>query len=102
MNVLTGNLGSTILTFGSIAKENVWATIKMLQSQKNVSTLSEPFLLTTNMKEATVSVGSKRRVTYNQAVSETGDTGSAQGFTDAKAALTVKVTPQLTLKALSI
>jgi len=98
VSLVTGGIGSTILTFGNITKNNVWAAIKLLQTQKNVSTLAEPFILTTNMKKATVSVGSTRRVSYQDAISDAATTGDTKGYKDATAELKLGVTPQINLE----
>jgi len=96
-----GGLGSTVLTFGNAAKDNIWGIIRMLQSQVNLTVIQQPFLTTTNMKKASIMIGETRRVVYQQAIAElSGDAGSAQGFEDAEAKLTLIVTPQINLEGI--
>jgi len=96
MQNMVASLGSTILTFGKMG--NVWSMIRLLQSQTNVTVLSKPFILTTNMKEAKILVGEKRRVSYQQAIGDDqGTLGDTYGYQDAKADLEVKVKPHINL-----
>jgi len=96
-SVITG-LGSTVLTFGNIAKSNVWASIRMLQAQNNVSVSQQPFLLTTNLKKARLQAGETRRVSYQQAIADnTGNAGDARGFENVSADLVIEVKPQINL-----
>ena len=96
MSTVVSTVGSTVLTFGKA--NNIWNVIQMLQTQTNATVLSKPFIVTTNMKEAEIKVGEKRRVVSQQAIAEnSGDPGSATGYEDAEASLDVKVTPQINL-----
>lgn len=93
---MAAGLGSTVLTFGKSG--SIWANIRLLQSQLNATVLSRPFIITTNLKEATIEVGETRRVVYQEAIAEnSGNTGDAKGYENAKATLKVKVKPQINL-----
>jgi len=95
---LVAPIGSTILTFGNIAKKNVWGLIQLLQEEVNATVLSQPFIITTNMKEATITIGEDRRIVYQKAIGESeGNKGGAQGFKTETADLKIKVKPQINL-----
>lgn len=82
--------GNTVLSLGHDGY-GVWGVFQMLQTISNIHVVSNPFLVTTNKTKAVVSLGTTRRVV----------TGVVQGNTpiasqgDQKAALEVKITPQI-------
>ena len=96
MTAVTAGIGSTVLTFGKAG--DIWSMLKMLQTETNVTVLSKPFIVTTNMKEATIQVGETRRVVYQKSIGELqGNIGDASGYEDSTAKLTVKAKPQINL-----
>lgn len=97
MQNMVSGLGSTILTFGSIAKKNVWGMIRMLQTQTNLTVLSKPFIVTTNMKQSKITVGQKRRVAYQEAIGESSGSAGLRGYKDVNADLTLNIKPQINL-----
>lgn len=96
MQNMVANIGSTVLSFG--AKGDTWSILKLLQSQTNTTVLSRPFIITTNMKQATIEVGETRRVVSQEALAEqTGNVGNAAGYENAEASYKINVTPQINL-----
>jgi len=92
---MTFGLGSTVLTFGKIA--DVWSIVKMLKQQTNTTVLSQPFIVATNMKKATIEVGTTRRIEMQQAIGESTGALGATGYQDADAKLSLNVTPHINL-----
>ncbi|MBU1007932.1 hypothetical protein KKA53_02545 [Candidatus Dependentiae bacterium] len=93
---MTFGLGSTVLSFGGTG--DVWALVRMLKTQTNTSVLYKPFIVAKNMRKALISVGEKRRISYQQAVAEaTGNIGDARGYQDAEAEIKIAVKPQINL-----
>jgi general secretion pathway protein D len=84
--------GSTVVSFGTDAANGVWGVFAALESITNAQVVSNPFLTTVNNKEAQVELGSTRRVVTAEVISG-GSSNSSLG--DLKAALTVKITPQI-------
>lgn len=97
MEAAAGGLGTTLLTFGNVAV-SVWNVIRMLKSEVNLTVHSQPYIVTTNMKKASITVGTKRRVVYQNAIAQnTGNAGDARGYKDARADLTIEAKPQINL-----
>lgn len=99
VNRLLGNLinlvtqagpGNTILTLGQDIF-GVWGIFQALRTITNVQVISNPFLFASNKTPAEVSLGQTIRVIESTIIG-TDDTNT---FGDDRAALTVKITPQI-------
>lgn len=88
--ITSAGTGSTVVSLGSDAY-GVWGVFSVLESIASAQVVSNPFLTTTNKTAASVSLGSTRRV---QTATVVGSTDQAS-LGDLKAALTVKITPQI-------
>ena len=94
---LTEKVGSSILTFGKC--RDIWGLFRMLQTEQNTSLLSQPFIVTTNMKKAKISVGETRRLVKERAIADTGAVSTdAAGYENVKAELNLEITPQINLE----
>lgn len=93
---ITGGLGSTILSFGNAAAQNIWSVVKILQSKTNTTVLSEPFIVTTNMKKAKIVIGTKKRLAYQKIIADSS-TDAQLGYKNADANLSLEVMPQINL-----
>jgi len=97
LKTITFGQGSTVLTFGK--NNDIWSMIRMLKTQVNTTVISQPFITTTNMRKASITVGETRRLEIQQAVAEnTGDPGSARGYEDKDVELKLEVTPQINIE----
>lgn len=85
------SVGNTVVSLGTDAF-GVWGVFAALESVANAQVVSNPFLTTTNKTPATVELGTTRRVTTAQVLSGSTPSNSQD---DLKAALTVKITPQI-------
>lgn len=83
--------GNTVVSLGTDAF-GVWGVFRALESIASAQVVSNPFLTTTNKTAAIVELGSTRRV---QTATVVGGTTPQDSFGDLKAALTVKITPQI-------
>jgi len=92
LNQLTFDQGMATITLGKL--NNIWGAFYALKTQANASLLSQPFVTVGNKMEATVNVGSEKRVIQET----TGSGNTAQtGWTSVKADTTLKITPQINL-----
>jgi general secretion pathway protein D len=91
VSLVTGSAaGNTILTLGSDAF-GVWGIFNALKTISNVQVVSNPFLIATNKTEAVVSLGEIKNI-----VTATIETQNpVPTYSDKKADLTVKITPQI-------
>ena len=97
-SLLTGNVvnsvGSTLITVG----KNVWGLLKIVKQIGTTQIISNPFLVTTNNTQATVTMGVTRQVVSSQVLAPTTGnsvTTIATGYESAEANLTITVTPQV-------
>jgi len=90
---LTGQLGSTILSFGKTA--NLWGVFKMLQSNTNASIVAQPFLSVTNKYEASITIGETRRKDSQTGFDAQGN--QITGKVDTQADLIINVKPQINI-----
>jgi len=91
IQLVTGAIaGSTIVSLGSDAN-GVWGIFGALQTLSNTQVVSNPFLIATNKTQATVTLGSTRRVVTGIVKGQT----DTQTFNDTSANLTVVITPQI-------
>lgn len=101
VNRLLGNLlnlvtqstpGSTVITLGKDIF-GVWGIFQALQTVSNSEVISNPFLITTNRKTASVSVGETRRVISSQIIqNQNTPTNTEQNLA---ANFTIEVNPQI-------
>ena len=84
--------GSTVLSIGSESAGGVWGLFEILQKHLNAKVVANPFLITTNNSEATVSLGNTRNVTsgYSDGVG-----GKSYFKSEISAPLKVTVTPKI-------
>jgi general secretion pathway protein D len=91
----TGNSpGSTVVSLGSDLF-GVWGFFKVLQSYSRVGVVANPFLVTSNKYQATVSIGEVRRIQSSTVIA--GPDTVQPTFTDIPANLTVTITPQISV-----
>lgn len=83
--------GNTIVSLGT-DQFGVWGIFNILHTVSNAEVVSNPFIITSNKKKASVSVGETRRVVTGQVI---GGTGPVNSFGNDSANLTVTVTPQI-------
>lgn len=93
LNLVTqSNPGSTVITLGKDIF-GVWGIFQALQTVSNAEVISNPFLITTNRKTATVSLGETRRVISSQIIqNQDTETNTQQNL---EANLEIKVNPQI-------
>lgn len=85
--------GNTVVQLGVDAfGGSVWGIFNALQTVSDVQVLSNPFLIATNKKEASISIGELRRVLSAQVV---GGQSTQNSFTNDEANLEVTITPQI-------
>jgi len=87
---VTGQLGSTILSFGRI--NNIWMILQMLETFSHATVLSKPFLTISNKYESTVYV---KRVVRVITQSAGPDANSLKGMGDNEATIELTVKPQI-------
>ncbi|HBS48051.1 TPA: hypothetical protein DEO28_02430 [Candidatus Dependentiae bacterium] len=92
INDISGSLGSSVLTFGNAATNNIWMIFQMLQSITYTSIVARPFLTVSNKYESSLTIGETKRVTSQTTITAAGGQG-VSGQTDDTADMTVKVTP---------
>jgi general secretion pathway protein D len=80
--------GSTILTFGKTG--DLWAIFRMLKEQKNVSILSQPFIMVGNKTKGTINIGEELQVLQEEG-------GGSKGYASVESKTSVNVTPQINL-----
>jgi general secretion pathway protein D len=90
--VTNSTAGSTVLTLGKDVF-GVWGIVQALQTISDLQVISNPFLITTNTKKATVSLGETRRVITSQILQNNIQTNDTLG--DLPANLTVDIVPQI-------
>lgn len=84
--------GSTAITI-SDSDGSIWNILQILQSYGQTKILSNPHVIATNNKKATVSIGEKRLVAGEAVGSAGGATTAKQTYVDAK--LDVFITPRI-------
>jgi general secretion pathway protein D len=90
--------GTTLLTLG--AAQNIWSIFQMLKSQTNTTLISQPFILASNMKPAHLSVGESQYLIKEREFID-GEASGAASYVEAKANLTLDVTPQINLDGIT-
>ena len=93
LNAVTAGQGTTLLTLGKAG--NLWSFFKLFKSQTNATIISKPFIIATNMQQATLTVGETQYVIKEEIFS--GDQSGQAVYKPADANLTLKVTPQINL-----
>ncbi|MFI5332884.1 MAG: secretin N-terminal domain-containing protein [Candidatus Babeliales bacterium] len=95
INLVNGSFGTSLPgnTVVSLGTDffGVWGIFNILETISNAQVVSNPFLVATNKKKATVSVGQRRRVVAANVVGAT----TQESFANDDANLTVSVTPQI-------
>lgn len=98
LNLVTSTqAGNTILTLGK-DMFGVWGIFQALQSVTNAQVISNPFLVTTNLKTALISIGETRRVISAQV----SGVQTSNAFEDLDANLTVKLRPHINIDGMVI
>lgn len=85
--------GSFVVSLGQIG--NIWAVFRALKTISNTSLISKVFLTTANNTEGIFRSGEERRVVEEQAISESGNVGTAPGYQSLKAETVAKFKPQI-------
>jgi Type II secretory pathway, component PulD len=92
VNLASGvGFGQTLVSLGT-DQYGVWGLLKILQTYTKLTVVANPFLVTTNKYQATVSVGETRRVISSQVFSGSTPTNT---FDNLPATLDVTITPQI-------
>lgn len=95
LNLVVGApAGNTVIALGEDLC-GVWGIMQMLETVANVQLVSNPFLIATNNKEATVELGETRRVVTSQAVDSDNVQNTLNAFGSDEANLVVNVKPQI-------
>jgi general secretion pathway protein D len=92
-NTIVNTAGSTLITFG----RSIWGLLKIVQEIATTQIISNPFLVTTNNTQGTVSMGVTRQVITSNvySTSSTSTTSIASGYESVTASLSITVTPQV-------
>jgi general secretion pathway protein D len=86
--------GSMIISLGDAQTGGVWAVFQLLNRFANTTILAQPFLVTTNHQQATVTIQQERLIKGD---ADTANTSVALRFETVTAGLTVDILPHISL-----
>lgn len=92
-NVGAVEQGTSFLSFGP--PDNIWALLKVLNTDVRVSSISRPSITISNRASGTVSVKSVKRIPAEQFVTDTSGAGSFTGYQSAPAETKITYKPQI-------
>lgn len=94
LNTISGGLavGSTAVTLGKVG--SVWAVFRALKTETNASILDRPFITVANRTKGKVTVGEKRRVIKEQAITDNPSNYPA-GYETLPASTSIEYEPQI-------